>query len=188
MVDHQRGGVGAVAEHREPWRVVGAAVERVAVNHQEPPALLGDMRGFAHQAHSAKVHVDIVAQRFVMVAGNVDDLGSFTRLAEQLLNDVVVALIPIDRLAQPPAVDDVADQVQVLGFGMAEKIEQELGLAAARAEVDIGDPDRAVLSGRDAAALEAVRLQCLGHGSLTRSLRFWCEPYGSYIRYFRVQK
>ncbi len=42
-----------------------------------------------------------------------------------------------------PAVDDVADQIDRLGFVMAEEVEQLVGLAAARAEMHVGDEQRA---------------------------------------------
>ena len=43
-----------------------------------------------------------------------------------------------DRL-QPPAVDDVADQIDRLGLVVAQEIDQELGLGRPRAEMDVGD-------------------------------------------------
>ena len=47
----------------------------------------------------------------------------------------------------PPAVDDVADQVERVGVVVAEEVEHQLGLAAARAEVHVRDEDRAVAVG-----------------------------------------
>ncbi len=47
------------------------------------------------------------------------------------------------RRAQRPAVDDVADQIDRVGFVVAEEIEQPVGLAAARAEMHVGDEKRA---------------------------------------------
>src|SRR5205814_10424683 len=70
-------------------------------------------------------------------------LGALARLAQQLLDDVVVALRPVPGLAQPPAVDNVADQIEVFGVGELEEVEQRVGAAAAGAEMDVGDPDRA---------------------------------------------
>ena len=57
----------------------------------------------------------IVAQELVVVAGDVDDARALARLAQQLLHDVVVRLRPVPALLQPPAVDDVADEIDRLG-------------------------------------------------------------------------
>ena len=46
-------------------------------------------------------------------------------------------------LFSAPAVDDVADQIDRVGLVQAEEVEQQLGLAAARAEMDVGDEERA---------------------------------------------
>src|SRR5947209_809905 len=58
-------------------------------------------------------------------------------LAQQLLHDVVVKLRPIPSGPELPAVDDVAHQIDGLGFVMAQEVEKLLGLAAARSQMDI---------------------------------------------------
>jgi len=88
---------------------------------------------------AAEVGAEIVAQELVVVARHVDDARALARLAQELLHHVVVRLRPIPARAQLPAVDDVADQVDRLGVVPAQEIEQPLGLAAARAEMDVGD-------------------------------------------------
>jgi hypothetical protein len=47
-----------------------------------------------------------------------------------------------------PAVDDVADQIEVIGFVVPQEIEQILRLATGRAEVNIGDPDAPIALSR----------------------------------------
>ena len=42
-----------------------------------------------------------------------------------------------------PAVDDVADQEDRVGIVVAQEVEKPLGLAAARAEMDVGEKQRA---------------------------------------------
>jgi hypothetical protein len=44
-----------------------------------------------------------------------------------------------------PAVYDIPYQIEIIGLVMFEKIEKKPGLAATHSEVDIGNPDRAVL-------------------------------------------
>ena len=137
-----------VAEHGQPARVVDDAVERVAMHDQQPLAVGGDVDGLVHHLHVAERHAVVVAQRLVVVAGHVDDARALARLAQQLLHHVVVALRPVPAALQAPAVDDVADQVDLVGVVVLQEIEQELGLAAARAQMNVGDEDGAVVIDR----------------------------------------
>ena len=43
-------------------------------------------------------------------------------------------------------VDDVADQIDRGGIVVAQEIQQEFGLAAARAEMHVRNPDRAIMA------------------------------------------
>src|SRR3546814_13464468 len=47
-------------------------------------------------------------------------------------------------LLEPPAVDDVADEIERLAIDMVEEIDQHRGVATARAEVVVADPHRAI--------------------------------------------
>ena len=86
-------------------------------------------------------------QELVVVAGDVDDARALAALAQQLLDHVIVRLRPVPGAAQPPAVDDVADQIDRLGVVVAQEIEQELGLRRLRAEMDVGDEQRTEFAG-----------------------------------------
>ena len=83
---------------------------------------------------SPKAIVDVVAGELVVIAGHVDDLGALARLAQDFLHHVVVRLQPVPGFPQAPAVDDVADEIKLIGLGVLQEIEQEVGFAAARAE------------------------------------------------------
>ena len=78
-----------------------------------------------------------------MIAGDVDDARALARLAQKLLHHVVVRLRPVPARFQRPAVDDVADQIDRVGIVVAQEVEQLAGLTAARAEMDVGDEERA---------------------------------------------
>src|SRR5581483_155813 len=124
-----------------------------------------------------EMQIEIVAQHLVVIPGDVDDLRALARLAEELLHHVVVQLVPVPRAAQAPAVDDVADEIEEVGLGVLEEIEEEAGLAAARAKMNVGDPDRAIpaiarLAVGKPAALETVGLASrLTHRLCTPSSR-----------------
>src|SRR5581483_6182271 len=55
-----------------------------------------------------------------------------------------MALRPVPGLLQAPAIDDIANQVDAVGIIVFQEIEQELRLAAARAQMQIGDEDCAI--------------------------------------------
>ena len=93
------------------------------------------------------MQIEIVAQQLVVIARDIGDLRALARLAQDLLDHVVVALRPVPGLAQAPAVDDVADQIQAIRLGVFQEFEEKLGLAAARAKMDVGEPDGAETSG-----------------------------------------
>ena len=48
--------------------------------------------------------------------------------------------------AQAPAINDVANQIERLAFHRVEEIDQHFRIAAARAQMDIRYPDRAVFT------------------------------------------
>jgi len=117
-------------------------VERIAM-HDEIAATIGGVvdRGLDH-FDAAEMGPVIVAQEFVVVAGQVDDARALARLAQKLLHHVVVMLRPIPAGFQLPAVHDVADQINGIGVVIAQEIEEPVGLAAARAKMNVGDEER----------------------------------------------
>ena len=122
---------------REPARLRHHDVEQIAVHDQQALAFGADVESAFHHFDAAKVSAVIIAQEFVVVAGDVDQPRAFAGLAQQLLHDVVVGLRPMPGRAQRPAIDDIADQIDRVGFVMAEKIEELVGLTAAGAEMHI---------------------------------------------------
>ena len=91
---------------------------------------------------AAKMGAVIVAQKLVVIAGNVEQADPFARLPQQLLHDVVVKLRPIPGGLELPAVDDVAHEIDGVGFVMAQEVEQLVGLAAARPQMDVRQKQR----------------------------------------------
>ena len=145
-VHRDRKVVGLVAEQREPARLCHDQIEHVAMHDQIALAVGGYVDGVLHHFDAAEMRAVIVAQEFVVVAGNVDQPRALARLPQQLLHHIVMCLRPIPRRAQGPAVDNVADQIDRVGFVMAQKIEQFVGLAAARSQMHVGNEKRAKAS------------------------------------------
>jgi hypothetical protein len=60
-----------------------------------------------------------------------------------------------------PAIDDVADEIELVGLVVPQEIEEIVGLAAWRSQVNVGNPDRPVpvyWKGRIVARLQNVSL------------------------------
>jgi hypothetical protein len=170
MVHREDQAVERIAEQGEPARLLHHAVEEVAVRDQQAPAVGGGVHRFVHDVDPAEGMVDVVARELVVVARHVDHARALARLAQDLLHHVVVRLLPVPAPLQAPAVDDVADQVERVGLVPLEEIEQELGLAAGRAEMHVGNPDGAVpMRGRIVDGLERPRRG--GIGKLRRTQR-----------------
>ena len=72
-----------------------------------------------------------------MVAGNVDDLGAVARFAQQLLDDVIMFLRPVETFFQCPAVNDIANEVKLFTSCMFEEVKKRFGLCPWRSQMRI---------------------------------------------------
>ena len=99
--------------------------------------------GVLDHVDAAEMRAVIVAQELVVIAGDVDDLGALARLAQKLLDEVVMRLRPVPARFQRPAVDDVADEIDRVGIVEAQEVEQKVGLRTAGSEMNVGDEQRA---------------------------------------------
>jgi len=145
-IGHDREIVGGAAEQREPARLRHHQVEIVAVDDEVAPAVGAVVDGGLGHLDAAEMGAVIVAQELVVIARNVDDARALARLAQEFLHHIVVRLRPEPAGAQLPAVDDVADQIDQVGVVPAQEVEETLGLAAAGAEMHVGDEQRTILA------------------------------------------
>jgi hypothetical protein len=65
-------------------------------------------------------------------------------MAQDQPQDFVMALVPVPGFPQPPAVDDVAHQEQMLAGDAAEKFRQKIASAPARSQMRVGNEDAAI--------------------------------------------
>lgn len=138
-------GIGMIADEGQPFGVFDDPVEFVAVQNEIAPAIGSDVDGVAHDRHPAEAAAGEVAEGFVMVAGDVDDAGSLARLAQKLLDDVVMFLAPIPSPLHAPTVYDVADEIEIVGLGVFQEVQQELGVTSTGTEMNVRNPDGAEL-------------------------------------------
>lgn len=143
-VQSERRPVRPVSQEGQPASVLDHAVKGVAVGDQEAAAVQRLVDGVLHHHHAAEMHAVEVAHPIVVVAGHVDDLDALARQAQELLHHVVVGLGPVPAALQLPAVDDVAHEIEALAFHVADEVEQQFGLAATRAQVDVRQEHRPV--------------------------------------------
>ena len=129
--------IGPVAEEGEPARVAHDDVELVAVDDEHGLAVGGLVQRVVDDFDAAEIEAGVIAREFVVIARHIDDARALARLAQQLLDDVIVRLRPVPAALQPPAVDDVADEIDRVGVVVFEEIEQQFGLGG-RARRDAG--------------------------------------------------
>src|SRR5271165_5269746 len=146
-VDEEREVVRPVAKKSEPLRVADDDIEFVAMNDEIALAVGCGMNGLALDFDAAEGQAQELAGEFVMIPRDKHHARAAPDLAEELLHDVVVRLRPIPPGAQPPAIDDVANQVYRVRFDMAQHVENEIGLAAAGAKMQIREKQRTVAMG-----------------------------------------
>jgi hypothetical protein len=144
-VQTKREVVGPVTEDGEPARVAHDAVELVAMDHQQLPAVGRQVDRLRFDTDVTEGELAVLTRRLVVIARDIDDVGALARLAQHFLHDVVVRLGPVPPAPQTPAIDDVAHEVEVFALVFLQEVEQHLGLATARAEMDIGNEDGAMV-------------------------------------------
>jgi len=141
--------VGNVAEHGDPAMMARDLVEFVTMQQQEASPVGQRMHVFAADLDVAEGDVEIIAQRFVVVTGNEHHPLAMPRPTQDLLDHSVLRRRPCDAAAHRPEIDDIADQEKVLGTIGAQEIEEPVGLARPRTEVDVGEKNGADLCHAD---------------------------------------
>lgn len=106
------------------------------------------MKGVMEDGNTSESVICKVPKILVVVSGDVDYPRSFAGFSKDFLNNVIMSLFPIPRLAKPPEIDDIADQVEVIRFRLPKKIQQHVGIAASGSEVNVRDPDGSKLQPR----------------------------------------
>ena len=134
---HQWLGLKVTAVHDD-------GIERIAMHDQQTAPVSSDVNRVIHHLDAPELQLCEISQPLVVIPRDIDDPRSLADLAQQLLDYIVVRLRPVPGFLQPPAVDDVADQINRLRFGESEEIEEEFNLAATGPEMHVGDPDRAI--------------------------------------------
>src|SRR5207248_7048712 len=81
----------------------------------------------------------------IVISRNINYASTLASLAQDFLDYVVMLLRPIDSPVQRPDIDQITHNIERLEVVLAKKIEQCCGIAAARAQMHVGDPAGAVM-------------------------------------------
>lgn len=101
------------------------------------------MHDLPGHGHAAKSHAYKLLDKFVMVAGNVNDPGLLAAFAKQFLNEHIVVVAPEPTELEFPSVNEIADQIKVFAIHLAQEFQQFGNTGMPRAEVDVRNPNRA---------------------------------------------
>ena len=82
----------------------------ITVNDEIVAAVEATMDRAFDDLDAAERRAGIVAQKFVVIAGDVDQASAPLRELDQLPHDGIVRRGPVPARPQAPAIDDVADQ------------------------------------------------------------------------------
>ena len=146
-IEREQKLIAKIACEREPFHILHHSVEFVAVNDQDAFAGGGNV-DCSLLDFDVAVGAAEIGHQLVVISRDVDHVRAFAGFAEDFLNHVVVLLRPINSATQRPDIDEVADDIERLEIVLAQKVEQSGGVAAARAQVRIGDPRGAIASRR----------------------------------------
>ena len=116
------------------------------MDHQQALAVRRHMLGLADQAHAADLEPQRQpgAEHLVMVARHIQHARAAGGMAQDQLDHLVMHFVPVPGFAQAPAIDDVADQIEMVGAEGAEEMREEIASAAPRAQMRIGNEHRSI--------------------------------------------
>ena len=107
------------------------------MKHQETLAVCRFVNAVSMHFHIAKGMAHILAHHFVVVARHVNYFSVVFCFAQNRADDIGVLLGPVGRFLQRPKIDDVANQIEIFGFGRMKEVQQRVSLAAAETKMHI---------------------------------------------------
>src|SRR5271170_3186072 len=146
-VQDDREVVGTGAERGEPATATHGTVKLIAVQHQQLEPGGSGVGVFAVNFQVAEAEARELPQVDIVIAGYVNDARVVLGLAEDRAQHIVVQLRPVKVAAHGLQIDDVADQKQLFGLDPMQEIEQQVGAAFARAQMQIRQEDAAHAGG-----------------------------------------
>jgi len=134
--------VRRTSQEGKPPVLLHNAVKLVAMGYQELLASCRDMDRLLDYGHAMEMSPGILPQNIVMVARDVDDLGTLPGFFQNRADNMIVDLRPVPGFAQFPEIDDIADQIEIIGMSLFQEIEEIFSVGMPGSQVNIGNPDR----------------------------------------------
>ena len=141
-VEREQELVSNVARERQPFHVLHYGVKLMPVDDEHATSVRQTMDRMSLHGDIA-VSAEKAGEHFVVVTRDANDPCALARFAKNFLDNVVVLLRPVTAAAQLPDVDQIAHYIERFAFVLAQEFEQRTGIAAARAQMDVGNPRRA---------------------------------------------
>src|SRR3546814_14350811 len=91
------------------------------MQYHQPPPIGGIVKGDAADFDPAKAQPRELAKHLVMISGDVDDPRPAPGALQDAANNIIVLAGPIEPLLDPPAIDDVAHQIQRTAAGFIDR-------------------------------------------------------------------
>ncbi len=132
--------IANVADVSEPLHVLHHGVEFVAVDDENASAVRRFVNGVFLDRDVA-VGAAERGHELIVITRDVNDRHAFARFAQDFLDDVVMLLRPVATTTQRPDVDQIADDIKFVAIVIAQKLQERICVARARAEMDIGNPE-----------------------------------------------
>ncbi len=120
-------------EMREPVRLM-------AVDDEIFFSVGGGMDHLPRDGHIPKPHPHELLDELVVIARNINHLGLLAAFAEQFLDEHIVVIAPKPAELQFPAINQIADEIQIFAIHYAQELQQFRYAGVLRAEMDVGDP------------------------------------------------
>ena len=94
--------ISLITQFGEPRREVNNAVKFIAVQHEIFFSGGRNVNGFMQHGHAAKTQIHKITEILIVIAGNINQFGTFARFTQKFLHHVIVALVPHPLLFQRP--------------------------------------------------------------------------------------
>lgn len=125
------------AEFFQQMVEVSQTVRLMAVDDEIFFPVGGGVDRLPRHGHAAETHPGKLINELVVIAGDVDDLCLLAAFAEQFLDEDVVVVAPEPAELQFPAVNEVANYVEVFAVHHAQEFQQLRDAGVPRAEVNV---------------------------------------------------
>eukprot|EP00998_Keelungia_sp_KM082_P004144 NODE_1521_length_1309_cov_1.384941_g1508_i0.p2 GENE.NODE_1521_length_1309_cov_1.384941_g1508_i0~~NODE_1521_length_1309_cov_1.384941_g1508_i0.p2 ORF type:complete len:242 (+),score=34.14 NODE_1521_length_1309_cov_1.384941_g1508_i0:353-1078(+) len=129
--------VGRVPKIGQPSGIFDNPVKFIAMNDQQAFAI-GCFVDIVHfDIDMPKGHIDKFTGKFIMVSGDKDDFGAIFCLIHDCRDNSMVTFRPIPAFLEPPAVNNVTDQIIGICCYFIEEIQKKICLTSTCPQMDV---------------------------------------------------